>query len=383
VRLSRKSGTWFLEFTRLVPVDEQLMRPERRRVAATLDTLRTVADSCPPERLREAETLMKQADDGSEAAFELDEDGWLSAPAVTRSQVPPPRAEVATLIAELRAELTGVRALCEALSARIVSLESAEHQRRLDDARRSQDEQEPKLVAKVPSRRDVFSALRAEVPSDTRAPTGTSPTVAATPFTPGPPGVAATQAVSAALAAPNPAAAATPGVSKAPAAPAEAPAATEKSPDATPSLVLPRTVEVLECLQMLAADVALEPYAAEPPHDLSEVFLARFVDETQLEVGALLIDRRAGAALGGGLLGLPWSARELQAERGLEQDTLEALNEISNNLGGVMNRVNPKCYTRLGALERGPSAPPAWFASVPRRLGLATAKGGRVWLLAR
>jgi hypothetical protein len=365
VRLTRVSGTWFLEFTRLVAIDEQLMRPERRRVPATLSTLRVVAESCPPERIREAETLMQQADDGSERAFELDDDGWLSAAPGTRSQRPPARAEVYALIAELRAELVGVQALCEALRARVVALEAAELTRQSEVS-----EQEPKPVAKVPSRRDVLSALRGESGGEARA-AGAAPPAGSAPS----PVAPVVQLPLAAAPAPSLAQAST--VATPPAAPAA-----EAAPGGE-GLILPRQTELLDCLQMLAADVALEGYAGEPPDDLSELFLARAVDENKEERGLLLADRRASAALGGGLLGLPWAAREQQGERGLEQDTFEALQEIFNNLGGVLNRVNPKCYTRLGTLERGAPRAPAWFSSGARRVGFATAKGGRLWLVAR
>jgi hypothetical protein len=355
LRLTRQSGSWFLEFTRLVAVDEHLMRPERRRVPATLDALRAAAQSCPPERIREAEALMQQADDGSERAFELDDDGWLWTSPLSRSQRPLARAEVSTLVAELRAELLGVRALCEALRSRVAALEAAEHARRSEALA-----QEPKSIAKVPSRRDVLSALQGTVPADVPQRQVAAPV----------PHVADAGNV------------ATAGKLAAQAAEPVLAGVAEHAPE-TGGLSLPRAAEVLDCLQLLAPDVALEPQAREPPSELDTLFVALLVDESKEERGALVVDARAAAALGGGLLGLPWSTRELQGERGLERDTFEALSEIANNLGGLVNRVNPKCYTRLGALERPLEPAPAWLSSSVRRVGFATAKGGRLWLIAR
>jgi hypothetical protein len=96
-----------------------------------------------------------------------------------------------------------------------------------------------------------------------------------------------------------------------------------------------------------------------------------------------LVNQRASAALGGGLIGLPLPAREEQARRGIAPDTLEGLNEICNNLAGLIKRKNPQRDAKLRSLERvDPSALP-WLSKAATTLGLATSANGALWLAAR
>jgi hypothetical protein len=178
----------------------------------------------------------------------------------------------------------------------------------------------------------------------------------------------------------------------APANPMAAPATPETAPvnggAAAPkaksaALVFPAAAELIECLQLLANDVVLTPGASTLPADLAELYVARLVDASDEALGVILINQHAGAALGGGLMGLPLSAREDQARRGLAKDTLEGLNEICNNLGGLVNRKNPRAYTKLRPLERVKAGVLPWLQAPATTLGIATLPNGRLWLLAR
>ena len=364
VRLTRRGGSWSLEFTRLVAVDEHLMRPERRRIAASTDALLRVAPSCPPERLREAELLMGQEDDGSERVFELAEEGWAPAPTVTHSERPLARREASALVSDLHAQLLGMQALYDSLLARVVVLEH--------NARRVESALEPRPAQRVPSRRDMLLSLQGSNAAAHSA-LGASETLQAT-----------APAASPEVKPPAPA--------PAPAAPAPAPRAPEPktsesaegaTPPGTPHLSLPSESDILGCMQMLAADVELKTEKGSLPGDLSEFMVAHLVGEANDVLGVLLVNQRAGAMLGGGLLGVPLPTREEQGVRGLDKDTQEALNEVFNNLGGLVNRANPKCYTRLSALERVTPERLPWLAKPAKKLGFSTPADGALWLVAR
>src|SRR6185295_15702865 len=107
------------------------------------------------------------------------------------------------------------------------------------------------------------------------------------------------------------------------------------APPGTSRLLLPSSSDLVGCLQMLAADVPVKPEKGTLPSELGDFVLARLADEVGEVIGAILLNRRASADLGGGLLSLPQAAREEQAQRGLDTDTQEALNEVMNNLGGL------------------------------------------------
>lgn len=379
IKLVRRSGQWSLEFNRLVAVDDQLMRPERCHVAATTDVLRSLDPNCPPHRVRDAEAIMQQPDDGSERVFELAEEGWVPASPSTNSQRPLSRAEMMAVIGELQTQLTLMRGLHDALLTRIVSMEVA-----LQAKAAKESEQAPHPGRRVPSRRDMLAVLqRPETPGPLaldglRAAEGGSAAHAATTAAEPPP--VQVPEPRAEPAEPQPArpagAASTPEPT-----PANAAAAAVKP--APPRLVLPSSADVIECLQLLAADVVLTPATAIVPADFADFYVARLVDTSDEALGLILLNQRAGAALGGGLLGLPLSAREEQSRRGLAKDTIEGLNEICNNLGGLVNRKNPKAYTKLRPLERVNATTLPWVSGPAATLGIATPPNGVLWLLSR
>lgn len=372
VKLVRREGQWELEFNRLVAVDDHVMRPERCHVAATADALRSLAPSCPPNRLRDVETLMREPDDGSERAFELDDAGWIPVTPVAHSQRPLSRNEMMSVIADLQIELTLMRGLHDALLGRVLAMEAA-----LQTKPASAPEPAPRPGQRVLSRRDMLAALqRPEHPSSAGlrpqedAPVAHAPTaLAGAPPLPAPQAEAARRQ------------AAPPAVDAAPAANSVERAQTLS---AGPRIDLPAPAEIVECLNMLASDVAISAEHSGLPADLGDYLVACLVDGSDEALGVILIDQRAGAELGGGLLGLSVTARDEQARRGIDKDTLEGLNEICNNLNGLVNRRNPKTYTKLRPLERvSPGALP-WLAEpATLSLGLATPSNGSLWLAAR
>jgi hypothetical protein len=134
---------------------------------------------------------------------------------------------------------------------------------------------------------------------------------------------------------------------------------------------------------MLASDVPLSTLEAESFGDAGGLYAARLVDAAQDALVVILVDQRAGAALGGALVGLPKVGRDEQAEHGMTHDTLEGLNEICNNLGGLIKRSNPRAPATLCPLEPCDVAKLPWLASPAKTLGFGTPDGGALWLVAR
>jgi hypothetical protein len=380
VRLLRRSGQWQVELTRLVAVDDQLMRPERYQVVATPEVLRTLTPACPPERVREAEELLRIPDDGSECAFELEEYGWAPLSESRPSLHPLTRNEMLALIGDLQAQVTLMRGMHDALLSRIVTVEAA-MQSKVESPSPG-----PRPIRKVPSRRDMFAVLQGPA-NDRPGPLAfeglraAEPVRAAAAPAAAPP---ATPPPAEAAPAREPAAAAEP-TKLSPPEPRGAAAAAEPAPAAANSarLLLPAQSDVIQCLRMLASDVEVAAHAAPVPSDFTDYYVARLVDAAQETIGAILVNQRAGAALGGGLLGIPVAARDEQGRRGIAKDTLEGLNEICNNIWGLVNRKNPQTPTKLCALERVSGATSSWLPSAPSVLTLATPGSGAIYLASR
>lgn len=361
--LLRKRGSWSVEYTRLVSVDEHILRPERRRSPATPDLLRSLGESCPPERIDEAVALMHESDDGSELAFELRDGGWMEAPTATPSQRPLAQGELRAVLADTKAQLAVLRGLYDALLTRVVALESANAQ-----ALRSLP---PRMVRRVPSRKSLLDSLK-HGPRIEEAP----PLPALSPVEP--------RAAQAAAPGP-PRAAAEPAARPVEAAPAPAPPAADAtlaSPGAT-ALSTPSSDDVVGCLQMLAADVAVTKVRANPPTDLGDFFVALLGDETGEPIAALLFNQRAAAELGAGILSASVAERDEQATNGLSSDSVDGLNEVANNLTGLLNRTNPKRQVKLGVLERAPASAPAWLANPAKKQAYSLRESGALFLVIR
>ncbi|HYQ16441.1 MAG TPA: hypothetical protein VEQ58_11810, partial [Polyangiaceae bacterium] len=161
-------------------------------------------------------------------------------------------------------------------------------------------------------------------------------------------------------------------------------AAVAAAPLKSAAIQLPSHPDVVTCLkQLLGADAGLRAESVPLPSDLDAFYVARLVDSADQEVGAILLDLRAGAELGGRLLGLPAAAVEEQAKSEPSSDVLDSMNEVVNNLGGFVNRANPELRVRVRPLEKPGSAAPDWLGQPSARGGSATPSGGRLWLVAR
>lgn len=363
LRLFRRRGSWSIEYTRLVSVDEHILRPERRRAPATADLLRSLGESCPPLRIAEAVALISAADDGSERTFELVEDGWAEAPTSPPSQRPLAQHDVKAMLAETQAQLSVLRGLYDALLSRVVALES--------DNAQSLRSLPPRVVRRVPSRKSVLDALRhgsrGEPAIRSVPPEPPLPAARAGAFDP----TRAGAAPAARPAAPEPA----------PPAPAS-PDATLASPGAA-ALSMPSSVDIVGCLQMLAADVEVTATKAGAPGDLTDFHVTLLSDESGEAIAAWLFNRRAAAELGAGILGGSAEERDLQARGELTTDTLDGLNEVANNLTGLLNRTNPKHQVKLGALERAPASAPEWLKNPAKTRAFSLRENGSLFLLVR
>ena len=328
MRLTRRRGVWRVECTELVAIDESLLRPERRQVASGADVARYLGRHCAAEVAREALRLTEQADDGTERVFVLQGDAWVPLAKPVPSQRPLAQADLAALSTEMSYQFGLMRALYEAILARVVALEAAAQHIR-------ESLPPPRFIGRVPTRREVARSLaRSEVHGPVHAPV--SGRVSATVVSAAPP----------------------------------------------TALAPPSAQDVIECVRMLGVT---EVAAGDPkrPDSVDHCYAGPLVSEHGEEVGAILIDQRGAVELGGGMLGLPVATRDEQAEAGLAANTLDALNEIANNLVGIVNRNNPKCYVRLRPLELARPGALDWLASTHAFTRVGTRSGGNLWVAAR
>jgi hypothetical protein len=151
-------------------------------------------------------------------------------------------------------------------------------------------------------------------------------------------------------------------------------------------MALPDRAEILACLKTLLGSIenfVVEAGAA--PELTAKLFASALCDDAGEQVGALLLDARAVAELGGALLGVPPPAIEEQAKSGQpSEDCLCAASEVCNNLSGVINRGTASCH--VVARDLGPCAEGSlpWLSHWSQRsTAVTTNGGGRLWLLAR
>jgi len=363
LRLLRKRGHWTLEVTKLVAIDQHVLRPERRRVNGTDSVVRHLKERCAPSLVREALDLLIGDDDGTDRAFELEGEHWIqlqddSAQEAAGSS----HASLLAMVGELRIELMTMRALHEAMRGRLAVLERRSLQLAPSDYGRSQLRGATRRELPSASLRPAARA-RSLTPSEAPASAPAEVVAAAAPLGLGL-GEARTQAAAGA-----------------PAAVAPTPAAV---PPSKPVLVMPSQAEIATCLkQLLGADAELRLEKGNLPKDLDDFYVSRIVDPADEEVGAILLDLRCGVELGGRLLGFPTSAIEEQAKSDPSADILDAMNEVTNNLGGFVNRSNPDLRVRVRPLEKFTSAQFGWLPQNAARAGSATKTGGRLWLATR
>lgn len=363
LRLLRKRGNWTLEVTKLVAIDQHVLRPERRRVNGTDSVVRHLKERCAPSLVREALDLLIGDDDGTDRAFELEGEHWIQLQddaAVDASGSS--YTSLLAMVGELRVELTSMRALHEAMRSRLAVLERRWLQLGPADHGRGQprgaNRRELASASLRPAARRSLTPEAVYGPAPTQAVQGVEPK-------PLPLGEARTQA---AAGTPLPAVEATAAV----------------APPPKPVLVMPAQGELATCLkQLLGTDPELRAERGNLPKDLDNFYVSRIVDSADEEVGAILLDLRAGVELGGRLLGFPPSAIEEQSKSEPSADILDAMNEVINNLGGFVNRSNPDLRVRVRPLQKFTSAEFAWLPNNAARAGSATKTGGRFWLATR
>ena len=364
LRLLRQHGNWTLEVTKLIAIDQHVLRPERRRVNGTDSVVRHLKERCAPSLVREALDLLIGDDDGTDRAFELEGEHWIQLQDETPSEARgSSNADLLALIGELRVELTTMRALHEAMRGRLAVLERRSLQMAPSDYGRA----------------TLRGASRREPAGASLRPSARARSLAPQPGAAGPlvPEANAERALGGELAEARTQAAV------APAAPAEA-ALPVVAVTAKPALAMPSPAEVSTCLrQLLGADPELRAEKGNLPKDLDAFYVSRIVDTADQEVGAILFDLRGGVELGGRLLGFPPAAIEEQAKSEPSPDILDGMNEVINNLGGFVNRSNPDLRVRVRPLEKFSRAEFGWLPQNTARVGSTTKTGGKLWLAAR
>ena len=105
LRLLRKRGHWTLEVTKLVAIDQHVLRPERRRVNGTDSVVRHLKERCAPSLVRQALDLLIGDDDGTDRAFELEGEHWVQLQEEVQETRVSSNADLVALIGELRVEL--------------------------------------------------------------------------------------------------------------------------------------------------------------------------------------------------------------------------------------------------------------------------------------
>lgn len=369
LRLLRKRGSWTLEVTKLVAIDEHVLRPERRRVNGTDSVVRHLKERCAPSLVREALDLLIGDDDGSDRAFELEGEHWVLLADETQADAGgTSTATLLAMIGELRVELTTMRALHEAMRGRLAAVERRSLQMSPSDYGRS-------ALRGANRREHALGSLRPGARARSIAP-GDQPELAA-PAQAAPPAVnAEALPVTPALGEDRTQAAIAPPTPHQAQPPAEV--------LAKPRLAMPAQADIAACLkQLLGVDAELRAERGNVPKDLDGFYVSRIVDSSDEELGAILLDLRGGVELGGRLLGFPAVAIEEQAKSDPSSDILDAMNEVTNNLGGFVNRANPDLRVRVRPLEKFSVTEFGWLPKNTARIGNTTKTGGRLWLAAR
>lgn len=373
LRLLRKRGSWTLEVTKLVAVDEHVLRPERRRVNGTDSVVRHLKERCAPSLVREALDLLIGDDDGSDRAFELEGEHWVMLAEESQAEAAgASTAKLLAMIGELRVELTTMRALHEAMRGRLAAVERRSLSMGPGDYGRS-------ALRGASRREQAAGSLRPGARARSVAP-GDEPALGAPQaFAPSPQPAAPDREQAHephALAEDRTQAAVAPPAQPEPVAPVEAPA--------KPALAMPAQPDIATCLkQLLGVDAELRAERGNLPKDLDGFYVSRIIDSSDHEVGAILLDLRGGVELGGRLMGFPAAAIEEQAKTEPSSDILDAMNEVTNNLGGFVNRANPDLRVRVRPLEKFSVTEFGWLPKNTARIGNTTKTGGRLWLAAR
>jgi hypothetical protein len=338
-RLICRGGRWVLELTRLEAVDRDVFQPRLQRLEGAELILALLRRSDEGQGLASAAAqLMRGGRPDEDRAFEVNEGDWV--PSSEHPPAPRPAAaasheasELASVVAELRAELVVLRASHSRLRERVMALEAA---------------QSGVSSANLRAPRGSRGRRRSEPPPAGFAPEAAAPSALENP------GFAATQA-SPALAAPRaaPAAAAEPSAAGRPPSFDELARAIagEQLP---PALRLPALLALNECLSTLMEGAPAFAQAA-TAHDLASLEPAhacKLLDDEGRECGAILLDLRTAVLLGAALLAVPRdeALRQVQ-ENDPSEDALLAMSEICNNLTAPVNAVAGNRHVRATALS--------------------------------
>lgn len=348
-RLLCRGGRWTLELTRLEAVDRDVFQPRLTRLEGSDTILAALRRSEEGQHLvTGAAQIMRGSRADEDRAFEVSEGDWVP----SAEAAPPVRQEADTddgsvrlLIAELRAELSVLRASHSRLRERVIALEAAQSGLPPGPAR--------------PARGSRHGRRRSEPPPGL----GLSPAPVEQASLPLAPEFAATQA--------------SPGVAPARPAPAPAPAAEAAAPSArqAPAGDLPQTFEELakavvgeqlqpplapppvaslgECLTtLLGVKPTLETSPEVPFERLRQPYCCQLLDDEGATRGVIVLDLKGAVQLGAMLLGLPSAEAERQIGASEPtEDTLLAVSEICNNLTGPVNATAGNQHVRSTALS--------------------------------
>jgi hypothetical protein len=387
-RLSCDHGRWHLDTSELVRLDNNLYRPEHRRIDgpdAILSHLRSRGER---NLLSGAEHLLRTSEP-SGGAYEAIDGEWIeSEPSIAPGR--PSRSEqLGNEVAELRAEVVLLRAVCSGLLARVSRLERGTSG--VDRTPPSPERSSKNRSKSEPRGVDAgATAQRAETRS-TPAPQPTQREASAT----------AQRAESGSTPAPQPAqreASATaqraesPALAESAAFAESAAAGTGEAPIAEvpdfPFVALPGTQAVSSCVQQLVGSaIRLEVVREKLPtsaEELSLLDVSVMIDDEGRDRVVALSDHRATVECGGLLLGLPNATiQELIRSGESTEDLTLAMSEIFNNLSGIINREADNPHLRAEALTKTPVERLPWLRSPRSQTAFRMPSGGVMWLVSR
>jgi len=353
-RLVCRRGTWILEIERLVPIDRNVFRPATQRFEGTEAVLQYLKRTSDNPALANAASQLIRATRAEDCAFEALDGEWVPSHARVKplSSHPSAAAGVAAAVAELRAELTLLRASHNGLCERVLQLEA-----KLSGVQAARETISFTSVPPYASPK-ISEAAQAMQPSEA-------------------PGLERIRAEAASLPA------------QAPALPVAGPSlpAEEEAP-AEPGVKLPSALAVSGCLRALLG----RPLPARqkrpltfPPEPEVPCWFSILVDDSDREVGAIVADLAATITLGGALMMLP--EPELDAQRAAQtpsEDVISAMDEVANNLTVTINQQPDGAHVR--ARPSKPLTPDSleWAKTPTRALELELDReGGRLYLLVR
>lgn len=386
-RLICRGGRWTLELMRLEAVDRDVFQPRLTRLEGSESILAALRRSDDGQHLASGAAQLMRGVRDDDRAFEVEGGDWVPAAdigAPHREREKEREADTADLtraLAEVRAELSVLRASHSRLRERVMALEAA---------------QSGIVAAARPPRGSRAQRRRSEPPPGfAEAPRAQEPLAEGAAF-------AATQA-SPGHAGPRSAPGASPPAAKPAPAPAT-PAATppkkaETKPKAGPAPPLPPSIQemaraiageqplpvlslpslpaISECLTLLVGSTpSLESVTDVPFEQIQGGQLCKLLDDDGRERGAIILDMKAAVMLGAALLALPREEAERQLQSGSpSEDALLATSEICNNLTGPLNAVSGNTHVRSTALLALTAAEAAALPKARERLDLLVEEG--------